>query len=89
MWQEAKKKTRISTRKLDICQPNLSPNITISSSGRVTLRLGEAVMLPLNMASLIKSNSSSLYTMFKLNVNEGLQESLTLNKNLRWTLVEL
>ena len=57
----------------------------------MTIRLGEAFEPPPNMGELIKTNSTSIYSMFRLEVNDKLNNSknVQLNKEMEWQLAQV
>ena len=80
------KKIKIGTVNFNVCEPNFSKNITIQNNGEVLIKLGDAFQPPLNLSELIASNSTQIYSIFRLEVYErlGKNKSIGLNKNLKW-----
>jgi len=66
-----KKQIKIGNQTLDICKPNFSPNITVTRTGRVTLKLSERIHLPSDFEKLVKVHSPVIHEIFKFKVGKN------------------
>jgi hypothetical protein len=58
-------------KKMNICTPNFSPNITMTRTGKVSIKLGDAIVLPPDFEKLVKVNSTVIYDIFKFKVGQN------------------
>jgi len=55
---------------INICKPNFSPNITMTRTGKVTLKLTEFIHLPPEFEKMVKVNNPVIHDIFKFKLGE-------------------
>ena len=66
-----KKQVQIGDETINICSPNNSPNITMTSSGKVTIKLTDAIVLPSEFGKLFKLKNIAIYDVFRFKVGQN------------------
>ena len=62
---------QIGGKTINICAPNFSPNVTMTRTGKVTIKLTDAILLPPNFYKLVKTDNTVVYDIFKFKVGEN------------------
>ena len=66
-----KKKAQIGDETINICAPNFSPNITMTRTGKATIKLTDTFLLPSDFEKLVKVNNTVIYNVFKFKVGQN------------------
>jgi hypothetical protein len=67
---EYKKLIKIGNQTINICKPNFSQNITMTRTGKVTIKLTDSIHLPPEFEKLAKVNNPIIHDIFKLKVGK-------------------
>ena len=61
---------KVGNQTMNICKPNFSPNITMTRTGEVTLKLTDSIKLYKDLENLIKLNKTVIYDLFKFKLGQ-------------------